>query len=592
MVTWHQKLWDSQRLKLNKMKASDFIARFIKGKGITTVFELSGGMITHMLDSMHQLGGIEIVTTHHEQAASFAVDGFARVADKPGIAMATSGPGATNLLTGIASCYFDSTPGLFITGQVNVHEQKGNRPIRQLGFQETDIVSMAIPVTKASFRVTSATELPELLERAYQISMEGRPGPVLIDIPMNVQREDISVETIESVKPAKAKTKEVKQDILNQLISDMQSAQRPLILVGRGIRSSRSHAAFMQFVQRVKMPVITSLLGVDCLPYAHPLRVGFIGSYGNRWANMSIGRADFILVLGSRLDIRQTGADAAFFEKDRTVYHVDCEEGEINNRLTRSIGIPADLSSFFDSFSDTSAGMTFSERSDWFQELADLKAAHSDLKELKEIKGINPNAFMHQLSAASAAAGAFLADVGNHQMWAAQSLELKENQLFITSGGMGAMGHAFPAGIGVYFASRRPVVVISGDGGFQLNIQELQTVVRNQLPLKMVVINNRNLGMIRQFQDSYFDSRYQSTFWGYSPPDFEKVANSYGISATTISDNVEIEQALTALWADPQKPYLLQVMVDSYANAYPKIAFGKPMTEMEPDFKPLDMEGT
>ncbi|HRH35007.1 MAG TPA: thiamine pyrophosphate-binding protein, partial [Catalimonadaceae bacterium] len=367
---------------------------------------------------------------------------------------------------------------------------------------------------------------------------------------------------------------------------------RPLVLVGRGIRSSRSYSAFRQFADQVKLPVITSLLGVDCLPYDQHLRVGFIGSYGNRWANMSIGQADFILVLGSRLDIRQTGADAAFFEKDRVVYHVDCESGEINNRLTHSVGIHTDLATFFYAFKQASIGTIFPERSEWFGELARLKAAHSDLKELSEVKGINPNAFMHRLSEASSLAGAFLADVGNHQMWAAQSLKLKENQLFITSGGMGAMGHAFPAGIGVYFASKRPVVIISGDGGFQLNIQELQTVFRNQLPLKMVVINNRNLGMIRQFQDSYFDSRYQSTFWGYSPPDFEKVSQAYGISAATISENEEIASGLSALWAEPEKPFLLQVMVDSYANAYPKIAFGKPMTEMEPDFKPLDMEGT
>lgn len=574
------------------MKASDYIAHFIKDKGITTVFELSGGMITHMLDSMHQLGGIEIVTTHHEQAASFAVDGFARIADKPGVAMATSGPGATNLLTGMASCYFDSTPGLFITGQVNVHEQKGNRAIRQLGFQETDIVSMALPITKASYRVTAAHQLPEILERAYHLTLEGRPGPVLIDIPMNVQREDISNEVIEAVSTKTAVDSTVKPMVVQNLISDLKAAKRPLVLVGRGIRSSRSFQAFRQFADRVKIPVITTLLGVDCLPYAHPLRVGFIGSYGNRWANMSIGKADFILVLGSRLDIRQTGADAAFFEMNRTIYHVDCEAGEINNRLSKSIGIHADLSAFFDAFEYESRQIDFSERSEWRKELADLKVAHSDLNELKGIKGINPNEFMHQLSAASGQASAFLADVGNHQMWAAQSLELNENQLFITSGGMGAMGHAFPAGIGVYFASRKPVVVISGDGGFQLNIQELQTVVRNQLPLKLVVINNRNLGMIRQFQDSYFDSRYQSTFWGYSPPDFEKVARAYDISAATISEKEQVEAGLASMWAEPNKPFLLQVMVDSYANAYPKIAFGKPMTEMEPDFKPLDMEGT
>lgn len=574
------------------MKASDFIATFIKSKGITCVFELSGGMITHMLDSIHKLGGIDIVTMHHEQSASFAVDGFARMFNKPGIAMATSGPGATNLLTGIASCFFDSVPGLFLTGQVNIHEQKGTRAIRQLGFQETDIVSMSLPITKASFRVTSAQELPDLLEMAYRLTLEGRPGPVLIDIPMNVQREIISENALIKKEEPSISNLQIPEKTMDELIFDLQAANRPLILAGRGIRSSQSHKEFTNFINQVNIPVVNSLLGLDTIPFNHPMRAGFIGAYGNRWANLAIGQSDLILVLGSRLDIRQTGADTRFFESNRKIYHVDCESGEINNRLNNCIPILAHLPDFFKAFSSRSTGKTFFPKSEWLDEIDVLRKNNSDLKELGETPGINPNDFMHRLSAASGKASAYLADVGNHQMWAAQSLELNEGQSFITSGGMGAMGHAFPAAIGVYFASKKPVVVISGDGGFQLNIQELQTVFRNQIPLKIIIINNKNLGMIRQFQDSYFESRYQSTFWGYSPPDFEKVAEAYGIEAATISETHQISEALTQLWSNPQKPFLLQVMVDSYANAYPKIAFGKPLTEMEPDFKPLEMEGT
>lgn len=573
-----------------EMKASDYIAKFIKDKGITAVFELSGGMITHILDSLNAAGGIDIVTMHHEQGASFAVDGYARIANKPGIALATSGPGATNLLTGIASCYFDSTPGIFITGQVNIHEQKGDRAIRQLGFQETDIVRMAMPVTKACFSVTAASQLPQILEDAYQISTSGRPGPVLIDIPMNVQRDPITNFTIQKTEGFKSEKPEQSQ--LRELVAAIKKSKNPLVLAGRGIRAAGAESQFLRFIELVKMPVITSLLGLDVLAYNHPLRVGFIGSYGNRWANMAIGDADLILVLGSRLDIRQTGADVNFFENEKTIIHVDCEKGELNNRLSHSIPIHTDLNQFFDSFLEIYKNEAFDNKSNWENHLNQLKKEKSDLLELKGIPGINPNGFMHQLSQNSPLASAFTADVGNHQMWSAQSLELAENQLFVTSGGMGAMGHALPAGIGIYFANKKPNVVIAGDGGFQLNIQELQTIFRNNIPIKMVVMNNKNLGMIRQFQDSYFDSRYQSTFWGYSPPDFEKVAVAYGIQAHTITKESEVSEAMKLMWADPTKPFLLQVMIDSYANAYPKIAFGKPMTEMEPDFKPLDMEGT
>jgi len=571
------------------MKVTDFIAKFLKVQGVDAVFELSGGMITHIIDSLYAEKGIRIITMHHEQGTSFAADGYAREKNIPGIALATSGPGATNLITGIGGCYFDSVPAIFITGQVNVHEQRGEKEIRQLGFQETDIGTMVKPITKAVFKITNELEIENAFIEAFKIAVSGRPGPVLIDIPMNIQRMQITPNTIEKVK--------VDLDInptsknISEMFNAIQTAKKPLILVGRGVRASGTLNQFLSFVEVTKIPVISSLLAVDTIPFNHPFRVGFIGSYGNRWANISFGESDLIIVLGSRLDIRQTGADTSFFEKGKTIFHIDCERGEINNRIKGCIPILLDLNLFFEKALLEASFRTFQIKQNWLERIENLRMLWPDNKEL-DINGINPNVFMHELSKNSTKAKSFVADVGNHQMWAAQSLELNENQTFHTSGGMGAMGFALPAGIGICIANNGPVIVISGDGGIQLNIQELQTIFRNQLPIKIIVINNQSLGMIRQFQDSYFDSRYHSTLWGYSAPDFCKISLAYGIESKSISSANEIAEGLKWLWKEENKPSLLNVMVDTKANAYPKIAFGKPITDMEPFEKPLDMEGT
>ncbi|OXG08755.1 acetolactate synthase-1/2/3 large subunit [Flavobacterium araucananum] len=572
------------------MKASDFIAEFLMKKGIKSVFELSGGMITHILDSLNQKTDINIITMHHEQGAAFAAEGYARITGLPGIALATSGPGATNLLTGIGSCYFDSTPAIFITGQVNRHELKGDREIRQLGFQETDIVTMARPITKACFHINDPNDLPNVFEKAFKISLEGRPGPVLIDIPMDVQRIQIENNSFidDSVKPL-----EINADILEKLIEDIKKAKRPLILSGRGIKASTSQDLFEDFVRKTKIPVITTLLGLDTITYDNAQRVGFIGSYGNRWANIAFGECDLLIVLGSRLDIRQTGADTKFIE-NRKIYHIDCERGEVNNRVKGCEAIITDLSIFFQEFDKAVSNISFVLKEEWNNQINNLKITWPDSKEL-DAKGINPNVFMHLLSNKSRKAKAYLADVGSHQMWAAQSLELYHDQQFLTSGGMGAMGFSLPAGIGASIAlNKEPVVVLVGDGCMQINIQELQTIVRNKLPVKIIVLNNRTLGMIRQFQDSYFESRYQSTYWGYDAPDFAKVAIAYGIESKTIEKPEEIEDAIDWFWnvENEDKPQLLQVMIDPHTNTYPKIAFGRPITEMEPFAKPIAMEAT
>lgn len=573
------------------MKVSTYIANFLHTQGVRQVFEVVGGMITHLVDSLNRQGKIHIVSVHHEQAAAFAAEAVARMSGVPGVAMATSGPGATNLLTGIGSCYFDSTPSIFITGQVNRKEQKGDRPIRQLGFQEADIVAMATPITKAAWRVQFAEEVPRLLEKAFTLAISGRPGPILLDIPMDVQRGEVIAEN----PPCLSVVNLNKPDggRVEELFADLRRAQRPLILAGGGIRSSRVANLFRDFVNQVKVPVVNSLMAVDVLPYVHPFRVGLIGSYGNRWANLAIGRSDFLLVLGSRLDIRQTGSETKAFKGDRAIYHVDCDVGEVNNRVTGNRAILAHLCSFLEEAVEKSADQAFPERPEWLAEIRKLRQTWPDTAEIQGNSGINPNEFMHQISAVSGAAAAFVVDVGQHQMWAAQSLELNSNQRFLTSGGMGAMGYALPAAIGAALASfGQPMVMIAGDGGFQVNIQELQTVVHNRLPLKMVILNNQCYGMVRQFQQSHFEERYQSTLWGYSAPNFSRVAQAYGIATQTVENPADVPAALEQCWQDPQIPFLLQVMINSFANVYPKIAFGRPITEMEPFATPVAMEGT
>jgi acetolactate synthase-1/2/3 large subunit len=576
------------------MKVSDYISIYLETKGIKFIFELSGGMITHLLDSLYQKTSIQIVTMHHEQGAAFAADAFGRITGIPGIALATSGPGATNLLTGIASCYFDSVPAIFITGQVNLHEQKGERPIRQLGFQETDIVKMAAPITKKNYRVYDASSIPLLLEEAFAIALEGRPGPVLIDLPMDIQRGNIDSDPVEDAN--KKTNKPVLKDFtkeLTKLSEAIQRSKKPLLLVGRGVLASFAAKQLDIFLKLTKLPLVTSLLALDAVPYIHPQRIGFIGSYGNRWANIALGECDLLIVVGSRLDIRQTGADTAFFE-NRPIFHIDCESEEINNRVKGCIPIINDVKNFFQVFSDTFNDVPFCSKNDWFQYIQSLKDKWPDTLELSS-KGINPNVFMHELSANSKKARVIIADVGSHQMWAAQSLEIYKNQRFLTSGGMGAMGYALPAAIGACFAvEKEPVVSIIGDGCMQINIQELQTIVRNKLPIKIIILNNESLGMITQFQQSYFESRFQSTYWGYSAPDFEKIAIAYGIEGKTIHQPAEINSAVDWLWNEKNidNPVLLQVMIEPLTNIYPKIAFGKPITEMEPFVKPIEMEST
>ncbi|AXX31931.1 thiamine pyrophosphate-binding protein [Actinosynnema pretiosum subsp. pretiosum] len=558
---------------------SDYVARWLHGNGITTVFTLPGGMIAALLDAIHRHGGIDIVTMHHEQAVAFAADGVARFTGKPAVALATAGPGATNMLTAIGSAYLDSVPAVFITGQVQSYLLKGDRPVRQFGFQECDVVAMAEPVTKAAWRARTAVEVPALLDAAIALAAEGRPGPVLVELPADVQAMAVDADrpTAAVGSPAPPLTDPA---AVEEVLDALASAQRPLVLVGGGVAAARAARRCREFLERLGVPVVASVMALDTLPAGHPLRLGMIGMYGNRWVNVAAAEADVVLVLGSRLDFGTIGADVTAWGRGRTVYQVDCDPGEMH-RVRGSRPVVADLAAFLDAALAAASGRVFPARTEWATRVAALRAEWPDTAELAGAPGINPNALVRRLSEVSHAAAAFVVDAGQHLWWACQSVQPADGQRFMPALGMGPCGWAFPAAIGVAITERRPVVLVVGDGAFQFNIQELQTVVRNRLPLKIVVLDNGSHGSVRQLQESSFGGRYPSTVLGYDAPDFVRVAEAYGVAARAVAEPEEVHAALGWLWRDVAEPALLRVGIDTELNVYPNVPFGAPITAME-----------
>jgi acetolactate synthase-1/2/3 large subunit len=589
------------------MKASDYVAYYLEAQGVSCVFELVGGMITHLLDSVSRLTSVRLVSCHHEQGAGFAAEGFARVNGIPGVALATSGPGATNLLTSIASCYYDSTPVIFITGQVNTYELKGSTGVRQLGFQETDIVSMASPVCKLAIQVKQASDLPEILKTAFKLAQEGRQGPCLIDIPMNVQSDDLPDDLAQSslfealhrdqdLIPSEPNNR-VPDHHIAALLQAISIAERPLLLLGGGAASFQNRDAAIEITELLSIPVVLSLMAVDILDCDNPLRVGFIGSYGNRWANKILGESDLLLVIGSRLDIRQTGSNIRSFCEGKRIWQVDIDSSEIGARILPDSSILSSIQEFassLKSYHETSSSINAKNRPLWNKRIIELKNKYpADLEYFAEGNEVNPVTLIQTLSAFRLKRQIFyVTDVGQHQMWAAQCTPFKLFDRFLTSGGMGAMGFGLPAAIGAAMANRNAtIVLITGDGSFQLNIQELETLRLNNLNLKVILFNNQCHGMVRQFQDSYFNSNHQSTINGYSAPDFEKISKAYGISAMTIHNRDDVASSLGEMFSD-RCPFLLQVTLSRNSKVYPKLAFGRTFGEMEPDVNPVAMEST
>jgi acetolactate synthase-1/2/3 large subunit len=568
------------------LKAADALTKFLIAHQVQTCFELVGGMITHLLDSFATSGEFNIISMHHEQSAAFAAEGVARQTKGKtvAIAMGTSGPGATNLLTGIGSCWFDSVPCLFITGQVNTFELKGDRAIRQQGFQELDIVEVARSLTKYSVRVDHVNDLLPSLHKALSLALGGRMGPVLLDIPNDIQRADISEAVLKqwlNTPLAISANTDISDNDLKKLRVMCQEAQRPLICIGGGARWADSLEQWLKGADTLGIPYVSTLMGHERV-VARNSYFNMIGSYGNREANWAVQNCDLLIVVGARLDVRQTGADVGDFARLADVIQIDIDPNQLNNRVRADLSICAASESFFRKFSLSSEVFQNVDKN-WVSELLKLRN-QSQLNEYSDWL-ISPSDVFKKLNDTfSTKSVDYVCDVGNHQMWAAQSLRLSPNQTVHYSGGMGAMGFALPTALGVAFQSQSQVVVITGDGSLQINIQELDTLNRLGLDVTIIVMNNSVLGMVKNFQDMYFDGRDQSTKKGYSSPSFTSIAKAYGIDALRVTSTLEMDKALNLI-SNHKGPLLIEIMMDGAIECRPRLAFGSKLDEQFPNLE-------
>lgn len=564
------------------MKVSDYIIEFLAEKGVHHIFYMIGGAITHLVDSTIDNEKLSGITLHHEQAAAFAAEGYARCNANLGVAMATSGPGATNLVTGIGSCFFDSVPCLFITGQVNTYEYKFKQPVRQIGFQETDIVSIVKPITKGARLVENASDIRRDLEWAVYTAQSGRLGPVLLDIPMNIQRAEINPNELEPYFINSEKST-FSNEIIESILTKLYHAQRPIILVGGGVRIANACDELLEFVTKTGIPVVSSLMGLDGFPHNNPSFVGMLGTYGRRGANFAVANSDFLLILGSRLDTRQTGTKPTTFARAAVVIHVDIDENELNRSIKSDFAIKMDLKIFLKVLNQKIKAKDIIKTALWLDYISKCKTKFPLFLSTNKGKEINPNEFIYFLSHHVDDNAIITVDVGQHQMWVAQSFEIKPHQRLLISGGMGAMGFALPVAIGAAFLDpHRQIIVIVGDGGMQINIQELQTIIRNGLNIKIVVLNNKCLGMVRQFQEIYFRNRTEGTLIGYDCPDFTKIAESYNIPAIRLENNNDMDVKLKA-FLQKRQSCLLEVMLENNTQVDPKLMVAEPIENQAPN---------
>lgn len=569
------------------MKLSDYVVEFLKNEGITTIFGYQGGAITHLVDSIYENKDMEFVPLYHEQAAAFAAEGYSRISGNFGVTIATSGPGATNLITGIGSSFFDSIPCLYITGQVNTYEYKRNESIRQEGFQETDIVNIVKPITKFAVMIKDANKIKYFLEKVVHISKNGRPGPVLIDIPMDIQRADIDPNSLESFYSSdeylcEKKESSIDETIINSAVEYILNSKRPIIHIGGGIRLGNAIEELDDFSTITGIPVVTTLMGIDSINHYHPNFVGYMGSYGNRYANIAVANSDLLLVLGARLTSRQTSTNVKSFAREAKIIHVDIDKNELNLKLNEDLSINCDVKLFLKMINEKLKSINFKPGyEEWKKYINDIKEAFPSYPTQKKEDNIDPNELMNKISEVYNEDTIFCLDIGQNQIWASQSMKLKKGQRMLNAGGMGPMGFALPSAIGAFKAdSNKRIVAIAGDGGIQMNIQEFQTIVRDNIPIKIFIVNNKALGMIRHFQELYFDSRYYGTIQGYTVPDFVKVAEAYGIKSIKVNNESDLNLLEDKL-LDNQS-YVFNIMIDEVTYVIPKLGVGKPIEEQEP----------
>ena len=560
--------------KTEHISGAEAVIKCLLAEGVDLIYGYPGGAIMPIYDELYKYQDqLQHVLTRHEQGATHSAQGFARVTGKVGVAMATSGPGATNLVTGIADAQIDSTPMICITGQVGKHLLGTD------AFQETDIVGISTPVTKWNYQITEASEIPEVLAKAFYIARSGRPGPVLIDITKNAQFDtfDFVYEKCTSIRSYKAVPDVDKKQLLDaaELIN---AAKKPLIVFGQGVILGEAEAEFKALIEKTGIPAAWTILGLSALETKHYLNVGMVGMHGNYGPNKLTNECDLLIAIGMRFDDRVTG-DLNRYAKQAKVIHFDIDPAEIDKNVKTDVAVLGDSK---ETLAKILPLVNKNTHDSWLQEFRDFdaiefeKVIKDELYPTKE--GITMGEVLKEINQVTKGKAVIVSDVGQHQMFACRYAEFNQTKSNITSGGLGTMGFALPAAIGAKMgAPEREVIAIIGDGGYQMTIQELGTIFQTKAAVKIVVLNNEFLGMVRQWQQLFFDKRYAST--EMTNPDFVAIAKGYHIDANRVTKRENLTTAIEEMIASKDS-YFLEICVEKENNVFPMIPTGASVSDI------------
>ncbi|MEP2058995.1 biosynthetic-type acetolactate synthase large subunit [Maribacter litoralis] len=574
METVKEKKIGTDSKKTIKISGAEAIIHCLLAEGVETMYGYPGGAIMPVYDELYKFQDkLTHILTRHEQGATHAAQGYARVSGKVGVAIATSGPGATNLVTGLADAQIDSTPMVCITGQVT----------RQLlgtdAFQETDIIGISTPVTKWNYQITEASEIPEVMAKAFYIAKSGRPGPVLVDITKNAQIEafDFSYEKCTAVRSYKPVSKP-NSDAIQAAADLINSAKKPFIVWGQGVILGRAEAELKELVEKTGIPAAWTIMGASALDTSHPLNVGMVGMHGNYGPNVLTNECDLLIAIGMRFDDRVTGRLEDYATQAKVI-HFEIDPAEINKNVHADVAVLGNSKETLGLILPLLKSNKHEAWHDIFKEKYKIEFDTIIKNDIHPTKvGLTMGEVIEEINLASNNKAVIVSDVGQHQMIACRYAKFSESKSNITSGGLGTMGFALPAAIGAKMgAMDREVVAIIGDGGYQMTIQELGVIFQHNIPVKIVVLNNEHLGMVRQWQELFFEKRYASTVM--VNPDFVKIAEGYSIEAKRISERKDLKSTIQKMMAS-DKPYFLEVKVEQEDNVFPMIPSGASVSEI------------